>query len=179
MHVMVATLLTAALNQAAPTAPGVHELSFATRGAGMMLYAISIPKTYDPQRPAPLVLVLHSGGERMRYYGSAFMRLLVEPALGDLRAIMVAPDCPTNAWTDAAAEDAVMALLEDVLGHYNIDRRRVLVTGFSLGGRGHLVHVRATCRLLHGRDPNGLSPGRPSHRSSRGHPDLCHSQPRR
>ena len=136
MHWVVATLLTAALNQAVPAAPGVHESSFATRGAGTMLYAISIPKNYDPQRPAPLVLVLHSGGERMRYYGSAFMRLLVEPALGDLRAIMVAPDCPTNSWTDAAAEDAVMALLEDVIAHYNIDRRRVLVTGFSLGGRG-------------------------------------------
>jgi predicted peptidase len=136
MNFIVATLLTAALNQSAPLTPGVHELTFTTRGAGTMLYAISIPRNYDAGRPAPLVLVLHSGGERMRYYGSAFMRLLVEPALGEMRAIMVAPDCPTNSWTDAAAEDAVMELITDILGRYNLDRSRVLVTGFSLGGRG-------------------------------------------
>jgi predicted peptidase len=29
-----------------------------------------------------------------------------------------------------------MALLENVLGEYAIDRRRILVTGFSMGGRG-------------------------------------------
>jgi len=136
MHLVLATLLAVTLNQGAPPSPGVHESMFNMHGGGSMLYAISVPKNYDPQIPAPLVLVLHSGGERMRYYGSAFMRLLVAPALGDLRAIMVAPDCPTNSWTDAAAEEAVMGLLHDVLNQFNVDRRRVLVTGFSLGGRG-------------------------------------------
>ena len=82
MNVLAASLLAATLAQSPPITPGVHELTFATRGGGSMLYAISIPRNYDPQTPAPLVLVLHSGGERMRYYGSAFMRLLVAPALG-------------------------------------------------------------------------------------------------
>jgi predicted peptidase len=117
-------------------AAGVHDLAFQVPGGGTMLYAISIPRGYDPKRSTPLVLVLHSGGERMKYYGSAFMKLLVEPALSGLRPIMIAPDCPTNAWTDPVAEAAVMGLVHDTLDHYTIDRRRILVTGFSLGGRG-------------------------------------------
>jgi predicted peptidase len=159
MNLLIASVLALALNQGAPTSPGVHELTFTMRGGGSMLYAISIPRNYNPQTPAPLVLVLHSGGERMRYYGSAFMRLLVAPALGDLRAVMVAPDCPTSSWTDAPAEEAVMALLQDVIGQYNIDRRRVLVTGFSLGGRGTWFMASRHADLFTAAIPMAASPG--------------------
>ena len=44
--------------------------------------------------------------------------------------------CPTRAWSDPAAEKAVMALMESVLREYSVDRRRILVIGFSLGGGG-------------------------------------------
>jgi predicted peptidase len=159
MNLVLATLFAVTLNQTAPPSPGVHESAFNMRGGGSMLYAISVPKNYDPQVPSPLVLVLHSGGERMRYYGSAFMRLLVAPALGDLRAIMVAPDCPTNSWTDAAAEEAVMGLLQDVLTQFNIDRRRVLVTGFSLGGRGTWFMASRHADFFTAAIPMASSPG--------------------
>src|SRR5260221_2553772 len=76
------------------------------------------------------------GGSRIRYYGSAFTRQVIGPALKDLDPTIVAPDCPTAAWTDPIAERAVMALLGSVLDDYAVDRRRILVTGFSLSGRG-------------------------------------------
>lgn len=136
MHLMLAATLAAFLGQSAQLSPGIHELTFQVPDRGTMLYAIAIPRGYDPSRPAPLILVLHSGGERMRYYGSAYMKLLAEPALSGLRAIMIAPDCPTGSWTDADSDRAVMALVNDTLGRYSIDRRRILVTGYSMGGRG-------------------------------------------
>ena len=49
---------------------------------------------------------------------------------------MIAPDCPTAAWSDAAADKAVMALINDAMRAYAIDRKRVLVVGYSMGGRG-------------------------------------------
>ena len=101
MHLFLTSALIGLLAQAAN--PGVRELAFQTPDGTTLLYALSVPRGYDPQRPAPLVLVLHPGGERTRYYGSAFMRFVVEPALSDLRPIMIAPDCPTNAWTDPGA----------------------------------------------------------------------------
>ena len=131
---LFATAVMALLVQ--PSTSGIHELTFQAPNGTAMLYAVSIPRGYDGKTAAPLVLALHSGGERMRYYGSAFMKLLVEPALGGLRPIILAPDCPTNSWTDPAAEAAVLALVQHTLNHYAIDRSRILVTGFSLGGRG-------------------------------------------
>jgi predicted peptidase len=61
---------------------------------------------------------------------------LVEPALRELGAIIVAPDCTGYDWTDPQSEADVIALLDHVQGAYNIDPQRVLVTGYSMGGIG-------------------------------------------
>ena len=103
---------------------------------GSITYGISVPDRVSPSEPRPLVLALHPGGGRIAYYGSAFMRQAVLPALGDLGAIIVAPDCPARSWGDLTADRAVLALLVAVRQEYAIDRRRILVTGFSMGGRG-------------------------------------------
>jgi predicted peptidase len=72
----------------------------------------------------------------LRFYGSVFARMVVAPALTELNAVIVAPDCPTRSWTDPGADRAVMALLDKVMREHKIDRKRVLVVGFSMGGRG-------------------------------------------
>ena len=105
-------------------------------GVGTITYGISVPNDYSPNAPRPLVVALHPGGPRTAYYGSAFMRQVVLPGLGDLRAVVVALDCPAPSWNTPMADRAVMALVRKVLDEYAIDRRRVLVTGFSMGGRG-------------------------------------------
>lgn len=134
MNLLLLAVFATLLNQ--PPARGVHELTFQAPGIGEVLYGISIPNRYDPRQPRPLVLALHQGGTRMRYYGAAFMRQVVAPGLNNLDPIVIAPDCPTRAWTDPIAEQAVLALVQHTLDSYAIDRTRVLVVGFSLGGRG-------------------------------------------
>ena len=119
-----------------PSVKGLHRLEADIADVGRVRYAVSVPDGYDPARPAPLVLVLHPGGQRVPYYGAEFTRRVVEPALRQLRPIMIAPDCPTAAWSDAAADKAVMALINDAMRAYAIDRKRVLVVGYSMGGRG-------------------------------------------
>ena len=103
-----------------------------------LLYGISIPNDYDSHQAVPLVLALHPGanGRPTPYYGSVFMRQIFGPALNGLRPIIVAPDCLGGDWTDPVAEKSVLALLKSVLDEYAIDRRRILVTGFSMGGHG-------------------------------------------
>jgi predicted peptidase len=105
-------------------------------GGTTLLYGRAVPGDYDPKQPRPLVLALHPGGEKTPYYGAQFMRSLFLPGLRELNPIMVAPDCPTRSWADPAAEKAVMALMDAMLGEYSIDRHRILVIGFSLGGQG-------------------------------------------
>ena len=49
---------------------------------------------------------------------------------------MVAPDFRGGAWSSSANEHVVNVLMEDVLKNYNIDRKKIAVTGFSMGGTG-------------------------------------------
>lgn len=114
----------------------MRDLMMVAPDVGTILYGLSVPDGYTRGTPRPLILALHPGGARSRYYGSAFVRTVVAPAVDKLGAIIVAPDCPWPAWTDPTAERAVMALLEFVMSAYDIDRKHVLVVGFSMGGTG-------------------------------------------
>ncbi len=116
--------------------PAVEHLTFEIEGHGGMPYAVSVPAGYDAATPHALILALHPGGKQGSYYGSLHMRQMFEPALRGLNAVVVAPDVPTRRWTSEVSDRGVMALLERILETYNIDRSRILVTGFSLGGRG-------------------------------------------
>ena len=129
-------LLTVIAQVVQPPVSRFQQLTFQAPDDVTIRYGLSIPRDYDPRQPRPLVLALHPGGDKTPYYGDLFMRQIFLPALSDLDPIMVAPDCPTRAWSDPAADKAVMALVGRVMTEYAIDRRRILVTGFSLGGSG-------------------------------------------
>ena len=136
MNAILAIALSGLVAQALPVSPGIHDLTLETAAGVSISYAVSIPKGYSPGRPVPLILVLHSGGQRIPHYGREFMKMLVQPAFTEWSAIMLAPDCPTESWTDEPAERAVVALVQQAQESYTVDRRRVLITGYSMGGRG-------------------------------------------
>jgi predicted peptidase len=117
--------------------PRVTETTLELADGSILRYAISVPDGYDASdgEARPLVLALHPGGSS-RYYGSSFMQTTVEPALRSWRAVMIAPDVPGRGWATPRSEAALLALVEHVLAQHSIDRDRVLVTGFSMGGRG-------------------------------------------
>lgn len=119
-----------------PAGPGHHELVTTIAGVGKVRYTLTVPKGVDLTQPTPLVLALHPGGGRPPFYGGLFVESVAGPGVSDLRAIIIAPDCPSPSWVEPAAEKAVMALVEQTMKDYVIDRRRVLIVGFSMGGRG-------------------------------------------
>ncbi|MBI3047399.1 MAG: dienelactone hydrolase family protein [Acidobacteria bacterium] len=135
MSILLASVLLAVAGQA--TAPALLQRSFVVPDGGRVLYGLSVPAGYKAGEPRPLVVALHPGGPRTPYYGFSFLRGIVSPALRDLGAIIIAPDCPApGSWSDPPGERAVLALVDGVMKEYAIDRRRILVTGFSMGGRG-------------------------------------------
>ena len=122
---------------AQPASPTSEQRTFRAPDGSMMRYGLAVPGDYDASRPRPLVLALHpGGGGGTPFYGDGFMRNIFLPGLGELTPIMIAPDAPGGSWTDSRAEQAVMALMTAVRDEFAIDRRRVLVVGFSLGGGG-------------------------------------------
>src|SRR5665213_3912834 len=118
--------------------PGLHSLSFQFADEHSVHYAISVPRNYSPSTPVPLVLALHFGtgaGDAVGAGGDV-VRILIGPALTELGAIIVAPDSVQGNWSSPENEKMVIALLDMLLARYSIDRKKVLVTGFSMGGTG-------------------------------------------
>jgi predicted peptidase len=130
-------LILAALAMPQPSGSIQRQMLTLDDGSGLS-YAIAVPEGYDGSEEVPLILALHFGwGAALPpNYSAIFLEILVEPALRDLGAIIVAPLCPGRSWVEPHSEDGVLALLEHVRDEYRIDPDRVVVTGFSLGGMG-------------------------------------------
>jgi hypothetical protein len=116
-----------------PTSPGIHELTHPMTG---QRFTLAIPAGHDRATPMPLILSLHYGGRVTPYFGRGLLEALIAPALAELGAMIVAPDNADRGWANAASEQKLIALLDLIESSYAIDRRRTLVTGYSMGGAG-------------------------------------------
>jgi predicted peptidase len=106
--------------------------------AGRSVELTAVIPVPDPTDPAPpLVVALHyAGGRGVPHYATGFVTDLVGPGLADLGAIVVAPDCPGPSWTDPTSEPVVLALVDYAVKTWHADPKRVVVTGYSMGGVG-------------------------------------------
>jgi len=100
-------------------------------------YLLFLPKSAaaDPGKKWPLLLFLHGAGERgndvwlVAKHGPP--KIVREKP--DFPFIVVSPQCPAGrTWSD----DALLALLDDVMARYPVDATRVYLTGLSMGGYG-------------------------------------------
>jgi predicted peptidase len=100
-------------------------------------YLLFLPQDYAQNKSKrwPLILFLHGAGER----GTNLARVKVHgppkivQAQPEFPFVVVSPQCPTGQRWD---NDLLLALLDDVLKKYRIDRKRVYLTGLSMGGFG-------------------------------------------
>ena len=99
-------------------------------------YALAVPEKFSAREPVPLILALHYAGHGVDYYGLTMLESLIQPALHDLGAIIVAPDCPARSWCDPQSEKFIINLLDFVSNKYPVNLGRVLVVGYSMGGNG-------------------------------------------
>jgi predicted peptidase len=119
-------------------------------------YRLLKPKDYDPKTSYPLVLFLHGAGERGSDNLAQLKHGMADFAGDEARekhaAFVVAPQCPagqqwvavpfgsvTHTMPEQPAPGLRMALelVEHALPkEFNIDKRRLYVTGLSMGGFG-------------------------------------------
>jgi predicted peptidase len=103
-------------------------------------YLLFLPAAYRgwPWEKWPLILFLHGSGERgdspedlelVKKYGPPGM---VETDV-DFPFIVLSPQCPSDSSWRYRAED-LEALLDEVVNAYRVDKRRIYVTGLSMGG---------------------------------------------
>ena len=108
-------------------------------------YVEYLPKDYDPAKEYPLVLFLHGAGERVQdphqamFHG--YMKYVREQGK-DYPFIFIAPQCIGNAYWGSYTE-SLSAFLDYILETYAVDRRRVYLTGLSMGGTGTWMFAMA------------------------------------
>ncbi len=97
-------------------------------------YYIYTPKSYNRNRPMPLVLVFHGDGGS----GQAMSDVSRFNALAEQKGfIVVYPNGINHTWSNSPDSDDVSfvkALIERVQQIRNIDQREIYATGFSSGG---------------------------------------------
>ena len=135
-------LLGPALTAGAPAAQdapsyvrSVEEFVFEPGSPGMITTTYE-PRSDYPQGRLPLILALHFGGRVTPTTGRDFAETLILPALKELGAVILAPNCPGRGWTDPISEEAVLKLIASARKRFLIDKRRIAVTGFSMGAIG-------------------------------------------
>jgi len=117
---------------------GVHKKTADVPGVGNVKYAIEVPASYDGSTPAPLVLALHYGynGNTPEPYTGQGMMDDFRAGLASLGAIVIAPDVLGGDWTDAKNEQAAVWLTQSARETYAVDPKRIVITGYSMGGAG-------------------------------------------
>lgn len=124
-------------------------------------YRVMLPENYDAEKPYPLVVLLHGGGERgsdnekQLVHGKQF---LVDHFQSAYPAIVLVPQCPTESYwanvsrswiegekmeflfglTDQPSEamEVLIPLINYWLSSGKVDLRKVYVGGLSMGGMG-------------------------------------------
>lgn len=108
---------------------------------GSLPYRLMKPADYkeDGKDVYPLVIFLHGAGER----GDNNVKQLVH-GVGDFAkaesrkkhpCFLIAPQCPAGkSWV--ANSDLVLALIDSVSKEFRIDKKRLYLTGLSMGGYG-------------------------------------------
>lgn len=109
-----------------------------TSGASTLLRGrLYIPPEASQPGPRPLILFMHGAGESgtnntLQVNGNIDNLLAEAKRRG---AFLYAPQT-NNGWGNATTNGRVMEMVDAALAQYNVDPRRLYVTGLSMGGGG-------------------------------------------
>ena len=132
---------------------GKYRKHFAGRWVGgahrTILYKVYAPKNITPRTSLPVVIYLHGsekcGTDNVRQTKVAVPVSFVQN-FEQRPCILIAPQCDKGqAWMGQASTNSVLSFLDDFLEEVQVaDRKRVYLTGFSLGGYGvwHFIDKR-------------------------------------
>ncbi len=116
-------------------------------------YGMYVPKAYDPDRPMPLLVLLHgSGGNYLNLVSDVFhgQELESHPML-----VANAGAFGRQEYRHMALND-VLWVIEDVRKKYNVDADRIYLQGISLGGRGSLEIPALAPGIFAAASPQGV-----------------------
>ncbi len=114
------------------TRTGFFRRAFRSRvDNSLQPYTVIVPEDLDRSRRYPLIVFLH-GSESDETDLGGFMQVVPAGCIG------LGPRArgPSNLYCLDHAQTDIVEAIDDVMAHYPIDPRRVVLTGFSMGGYG-------------------------------------------
>lgn len=110
-----------------PATTGIDQFESETLAKDFL---INLPQSYRSGQTWPLVVFLHGSGDR----GNDIADLqALKPFQLKLPAIVAAPQClPSCSWEP----QAVARFIENLASRYSVDRDRIYLVGYSMGGYG-------------------------------------------
>lgn len=115
---------------------GVYQRTLMRDNGPPIRYTVRLPYSYNEQDSFPLFIVLHFSGEVTPFFGEQMLMGLYRQAFRFYPSIIVAPDSLGGPWTTEENEQAVIDLLDHLLKEFKVDPKRVVLSGFSMGGHG-------------------------------------------
>jgi predicted esterase len=118
--------------------PSTGVLSYASEepfrhvGECAVEYFGFVPKSYNPSTPMPLLIWAHGCGGEAKGDVYNVGSYTAEAGHGWLALSLGGRD--GDCWTPSVDEAKVIAALEDFEAHFNVDRHRVFLSGYSSGG---------------------------------------------
>jgi len=107
-------------------------------------FHIKLPKAFNKDKPAPLVLALHGGGGRGRMFDRGTTEGTLTAAADQRGIVLVFPEGMNKQWCDGRTEiikkkchddvGFISKIIDVMVADYGIDPRRVYATGISNGG---------------------------------------------
>lgn len=123
-------------------APWATERGLVVRGFRSQIddsvqpYGLVIPRDLDLQKPCPLYVWLHGRGDRMTDLDFLYRRLTQVGSAQPVGAIVLHPFGRYSNAFKFAGEYDVFEAIDAVARNYAIDRDRIVLWGFSMGGAG-------------------------------------------
>ena len=116
--------------------PGSDERAFYSDVDGELCpYVLYLPKAYfETKARLPLVMYLHGGNGTQWEVNRNFEAR--EVPMADIRWPMVVPHARGNSGYTGPAEKDLVQMIRQLTARYRIDEKRLVVTGFSMGGGG-------------------------------------------
>jgi hypothetical protein len=113
-----------------------------------MQYELLLPYDYNPSQQYPLLLFLHGGGQEDEIpalinpwfntpaFRSGYPAIVIAPILPNASATVTWGGYPTDGTANTAGENQALAIVQQVIATYPVNKNQVYVTGLSLGGVG-------------------------------------------
>lgn len=121
----------------------MEDRTFESTKTGIsMKYRLYVPPNYNSSKKYALVTYLHGIGERgsdnlsqINVNNLLLYRLISENE--KYPCIILVPQCPLlNYWSDTDVEPVAIELIDKLTEEYSIDKKKLIITGFSMGGYG-------------------------------------------